>query len=203
MASEGSADPADSADSADSGESRGVLRRLVAERGLTQAEFAARCGLSKDHVSRILRGAVAFPRRRETILRMARELGCEPAAFPEWQHVRKGASPSGRAILERLARVGMDESAYVARVPRFSPGYVRAILAGRVAFPRDPRAVKVLAGAANASPTEFPEYLPDSGARELWLELARQALDPHDFGVFEYLLEKVVSNTCKQQEGAR
>ena len=175
-----------------SGDSRGLLRRLLSERGLTQAEFAPAAGLSKDHVSRILRGAVPFPQGRRTLLGMARALGCSPDVFIEYREGLSETSPSARHVLARLAERQVDGETFTASVPQYSPGYLRAILAGRSPFPTDPDALKAIAAACGASPFDFPEFLPGEVSRERWLAAGQHALDAQDFGVFRYLLDKIV-----------
>lgn len=185
---------------ASTGDSAALLRRLLEERGLSQAEFARLAGLSKDHVSRILRGAAPFPGGRRTLLRLARAVGCAPQAFAEYRRLAERAGASARIVLDRLAAQGLDEETFIARVPQYSPGYLRAVLAGRAAFPRDPDALEAIARACGASPFEFEEYLPDARSRERWLALARRTLDAEDFGVFRYLMEKIVTNAEKSRQ---
>lgn len=173
------------------GESPALLRRLIAQRGLTQAAFAAQAGLSKDHVSRMLRGAVPFPTGRRTLARIARALDCRPDVFPEYREEAGRAGPSARRLLERLEDDGLDEGDFFERIPQYSAGYLRAILGGRCAFPTDPAAIEAIARACGASPFDFREYLPDAGSRDRWLAAAERALDAQDFGVFRYLMDKV------------
>lgn len=48
------------------------IETLLAERGMTKAEFAARCGISRQNVSTILRRGTAEPK---TIGKLAAGLG--------------------------------------------------------------------------------------------------------------------------------
>jgi transcriptional regulator with XRE-family HTH domain len=174
-----------------------LVRRLLEERGITQAAFSARCGLSKDHVSRILRGSVPFPRGRRTLLRMARAFEIAPERFAEFVASQGAATPSARSVVSRLVAAGIDLDAFRERVPRYSAGHLRAILAGRAAFPRDRAAIAEIALACGAQPQEFSEFLPSAQERERWLEAARLALDPEDFGVYRHLTEKIARTLRK------
>ncbi len=178
-------------------DSRLLVRRLLEERGITQAAFSARCGLSKDHVSRILRGSAPFPRGRRTLLRMARALEIAPERFAEFVAAQGAATPSARSVVSRLAAAGVDLDAFRAQVSRYSPGHLRAILAGRAAFPKDRAAIAEIAQACGALPQEFAEFLPSNREQERWLEAARLALDPEDFGVYRHLTEKLVRTLRK------
>jgi len=173
------------------------VRRLLAERGITQAAFAQQCGLSKDHVSRILRGSVPFPRSGRTLLRLARALGIAPEQFAEFAESQRHASQSARKVVGRLVAAGVDLDAFRSRVPRYSRGHLRAILAGRAAFPHDREAIAEIARACGADPRDFSEYLPSEAEIARWLDAARAALDPEDFGIYRYLTEKIARSFRK------
>ena len=56
------------------------IETLLAERGMTKAEFAARCGISRQNVSIILRRGTAEPK---TIGKLAAGLGVPVAEIIE------------------------------------------------------------------------------------------------------------------------
>ena len=170
--------------------SAAFVRRELAERGITQREFAVASGLSADHLSRILTGKAPFPRRRSLLIKLAGALGRDPAVFAEFRTSTHGLPGPARRLGEAIAARGLDPTEVAAQIPHFGAAHLRAILRG-AAFPSDPAAIAALARACGLSPLDFQQYLPLPELRDRLLEAAQQALDPADMGVFQHLLAKI------------
>lgn len=169
-----------------------LVRDALRDRGMRQQELAERTGLSKDHVSRILLGKVAFPRGRDTLHAMAQALGLDPLQFPEYRHQLQVLPESTRRLTAHLKARGITQHEWIRRiVPQYSEGHLQLILRGGSPFPKDPRTIALFAEAAEADPFLFPEYLPLAEWKERLVAAAELALDPTDTGVFKHLLAKV------------
>lgn len=169
-----------------------LVRDALRDRGMRQQELAERTGLSKDHVSRILLGKVAFPRGRDTLHAMAQALGLDPLQFPEYRHQLQVLPESTRRLTAHLKARGITQHEWIRRiVPQYSEGHLQLILRGGSPFPKDPRTIALFAEAAEADPFLFPEYLPIAEWKERLVAAAELALDPTDTGVFKHLLTKI------------
>ena len=169
-----------------------LVRDALKDRGMRQQELAERTGLSKDHVSRILLGKVAFPRGRDTLHAMAQALGLDPLAFPEYRHQLQVLPESTRRLTAHLKARGITQHEWIRRiVPQYSEGHLQLILRGGSPFPKDPRTIALFAEAAEADPFLFSEYLPLADWKDRLVAAAEIALDPTDTGVFKHLLGKI------------
>lgn len=169
-----------------------LVRDALRDRGMRQQELAERTGLSKDHVSRILLGKVAFPRGRDTLHAMAQALGLDPLQFPEYRHQLQVLPESTRRLTAHLKARGITQHEWIRRiVPQYSEGHLQLILRGGSPFPKDPKTIELFAEAAEADPFLFTEYLPLADWRDRLLHAAELSLDPTDTGVFKHLLGKI------------
>ncbi len=169
-----------------------MVRDALKGRGMRQQELAERTGLSKDHVSRILLGKVAFPRGRDTLHAMAQALGLDPLQFPEYRHQLQVLPESTRRLTSHLKAHGVTQHEWIRRiVPQYSEGHLQLILRGGSPFPKEPRTIELFAQAAEADPFLFSEYLPLADWKDRLLAAAELALDPTDTGVFKHLLGKI------------
>ena len=169
-----------------------LVRDALKDRGMRQQELADRTGLSKDHVSRILLGKVAFPRGRDTLHAMAQALGLDPLQFPEYRHQLQVLPESTRRLTAHLKARGITQAEWIRRIlPQYSEGHLQLILRGGSPFPKDPGTIALFASAAEADPFLFTEYLPLGDWQERLLAAAEIALDPTDTGVFKHLLGKI------------
>lgn len=67
---------------------RSCLPELLARKGMTQAEFARRLGVSESYVTKIIKGEKHFSYLRA---KMASDiLGCTMEELYEWEYVSKG-----------------------------------------------------------------------------------------------------------------
>lgn len=169
-----------------------LVRDALKDRGMRQQELADRTGLSKDHVSRILLGKVAFPRGRDTLHAMAQALGLDPLQFPEYRHQLQVLPESTRRLTSHLKAHGITQHEWIRRIlPQYSEGHLQLILRGGSPFPKEPRTIELFAQAAEADPFLFSEYLPLADWKDRLLAAAEIALDPTDTGVFKHLLGKI------------
>ena len=169
-----------------------LVRDALRDRGLRQQELAERTGLSKDHVSRILLGKVAFPRGRDTLHAMAQALGLDPLQFPEYRHQLQVLPESTRRLTAHLKAKGITQAEWIRRIlPQYSEGHLQLILRGGSPFPKDPKTIALFAEAAEADPFLFSEYLPLDDWKDRLIHAAELALDPTDTGVFKHLLGKI------------
>jgi transcriptional regulator with XRE-family HTH domain len=168
-----------------------LIKQALQERGLRQQELAQQTGLSKDHVSRILLGKVAFPKSRDTLAAIARALGLDPLLFPEYRRQLQVLPESTRRLCAQLKARGVSQQEWIKRIPAYSEGHLQLILRGGSPFPRDPDTIAMFAEAAECSPFLFPEYLPLADWKGRVAEAAGMALDRADLGVFLHLWGKI------------
>lgn len=179
-----------------------LVRDALTRTGMRQQELADRTGLSKDHVSRILLGKVAFPRSRDTLHAMAQALELDPLSFAEYRSQVQVLPESTRRLTAHLKARGITQADWIARiVPRYSEGHLQLILRGGSPFPKDPAAIALFAEAAEAEPYLFPEYVPLEEWRGRLEGAAERALDPADLGVFRHLLSKLGRWLAAQDAG--
>lgn len=176
----------------DASPSVGLVREALRATGMRQQELADRTGLSKDHVSRILLGKVAFPKGRDTLHALAQALGLDPLGFPEYRHQLQVLPESTRRLTAHLKAIGLTQHEWIRRiVPQYSEGHLQLILRGGSPFPKDPATIRLFAEAAEADPYLFGEFLPLAEWRERLETAAEKTLDPADSGVFKHLLAKI------------
>ena len=176
----------------DASPSVGLVREALRVTGMRQQELADRTGLSKDHVSRILLGKVAFPKGRDTLHAIAQALGLDPLSFPEYRHQLQVLPESTRRLTAHLKAIGLTQHEWIKRIlPEYSEGHLQLILRGGSPFPKEPATIRLFAEAAGADPFLFGEYLPLAEWRERLETAAEKALDPADAGVFKHLLAKI------------
>lgn len=168
-----------------------LIKQALKEKGMRQQELAERVGFSKDHLSRVLVGKVAFPKSRDTLKAIADALDLDPLQFPEYRHRIQVLPESTRRLIAHLQARGISQAEFIRRVPDYSPGHLQLILRGGTPFPRDAAAIERLAEAAEASPAMFPEYLPLARWRGRVAQAAELALDAADRGVFLHLWGKI------------
>jgi transcriptional regulator with XRE-family HTH domain len=169
-----------------------LVREALVRAGLTQTELAAATGLTRDHLSRVLLGKVAFPRSRDTLHAMATTLGLDPLAFAEYRRSLQVLPESTRRLTAHLRSRGISQAEWIRRiVPRYSEGHLQQVLRGGVPFPREPEAIALFAEAAEAEPLLFPEYLPLEGWRPRLARAAKLALSPAEASELEALLDRL------------
>lgn len=168
-----------------------IVKQALADQGMRQAELAEATGLSKDHISRILLGKVAFPKSRDTLQAMAQALGLDPLVFLEYRRQLSVLPESTRRLAAHLRQAGISQAEFIRRIPAYSEGHLQLILRGGTPFPKDPKTIELFAEAAGADPFMFPEYMPLGEWRDRVIQAAQRALDPADAGVFTHLWSKI------------
>ena len=153
-----------------------VVQEAMARLGLRQVHLATMVGLTKDHLSRILLGKVAFPRNRDTLRAFADALKLEPFIFREYREQLQVLPESTRRLVAHLRTRGMSEQMFVERVQGYSAAYVQVLLRGGAPFPKEPEAIERLAAAADCSPFVFDEYVPLATWRPRLSKLASDCL---------------------------
>jgi transcriptional regulator with XRE-family HTH domain len=178
--------------------SAGILADAIRAARLSQAEVARAAGLSADHLSRILSGRVPFPRRRDTLQRLAIALGIPARSFGEYRELEAALSPPARQFSDLLDQAGLTDDDLIGKVPRLDPAWIRQLLRGARPFPQDRPTLEALAGGVGLSPVELPGYAPSADWRAPLLAVAQTRLDAADFGVFRHLLDKVLADLPKE-----
>lgn len=176
-----------------------LLKQALQDKGMRQQELAKRTDLSKDHVSRILLGKVAFPKSRDTLIAIAQALDLDPLLFAEYRQQIQVLPESTRKLSAHLKAKGIAHQEWIRRIPEYSEGHLQLILRGGSPFPKDPQTILLFAQAAEASPYLFSEYLPLSDWRERVTGAAEQALDRADLGVFLHLWGKLERHFQRQE----
>jgi transcriptional regulator with XRE-family HTH domain len=168
-----------------------LIKGALKEKKLRQQHLAELTGLSKDHISRILLGKVAFPKSRDTLSKIARALDLDPLIFQEYRAQLQVLPESTRRLCAHLKEKGLSQQTFIKRIPQYSEGHLQLILRGGSPFPKDPEAIEIFAAAAEASPFLFQEYLPLAEWKDRLVHAAETALDAGDRGVFSYMLSKI------------
>ncbi|MEB3327741.1 MAG: helix-turn-helix transcriptional regulator [Candidatus Sericytochromatia bacterium] len=188
--------------SPDASPSVGLVREALARAGMTQTELAVATGLTRDHLSRVLLGKVAFPRSRDTLHALAVALGIDPLAFPEYRRSLQVLPESTRRLTAHLRARGISQAEWIRRiVPRYSEGHLQQVLRGGVPFPREAETIALFAEAAEAEPLLFPEYLPLDAWRPRLSRAAALTLPPPEARQLEALLDRLAQRLPATLDG--
>ena len=90
-----------------------LVKQALADKGLRQQELAAKTGLSKDHVSRILLGKVSFPKSRDTLTAIAQALDLDPLLFAEYRRQLQVLPESTRRLIAHLKAKGITQQTWI------------------------------------------------------------------------------------------
>ena len=99
------------------GEFGANLKQLIAERGLSDRQFAKQCRLEPSYISKLLNGGIAEP-RRPTLEKLAQGLGCESIEqlYDEMQRLNSSAQEPG--LLQILDRTPVSQADATAQLVR-------------------------------------------------------------------------------------
>lgn len=171
-----------------------ILKQALQARGMRQQDLAQKTGISKDHISRIMLGKVAFPKSRDTLTLLARAVDLDPLVFQEYRRSLQVLPESTRRLTTHLKARGISQQEFIRRIPEYSEGHLQLILRGGTPFPKEPGAIEILARAAEASPFMFQEYLPLEDWEGRMMQAAAMALGDAERGQFETLWQQIATH---------
>lgn len=136
-----------------------ILKQKIKELKMNNTSFSKAVGMSREYISKVLNYKQPFPKKRETLEKLAKVCGIDPHEFSEYSILEKNLSESTLKLWKQMSKLGISRKELAEKLKgQIDKTHLYGILNGELRFPQHIVLIERLAKSVNLNPTVFKEY---------------------------------------------